>query len=84
MLFAAISLSFSLSFGLKDNMSIVYNNYRSLINASTLVTSESLKILNLNLLKSSGFESGAPVVEEESVFSRINYIEGIDYQKASK
>lgn len=84
MLVATISLSFGLSFGLKDNMSIVYNNYRSVINASTLVTSESLKILNINLFKASGWESQSPAIPEEAVFSRMNYLEGVDYQKASK
>lgn len=84
MLVATISLSFALSFGLKDNMNIVYHNYRSVINASTLVTSESLKILNINLFKASGWESQAPTIPEDDVFSRMNYLEGVDYQKASK
>lgn len=83
-IFAIISLVFAATFGLKDNMHIIYNNYRSMINASTLVTTETIKVLNLNLFKASGFETepGSPLDQESEIFSRMNYIDGIDYQKA--
>jgi hypothetical protein len=85
-LFALVTLTFGVTFGLKDNMHIVYENYRTVINASTIVTSETLKVLNLNLFKASGLESepGTPLDINSEVFSRVNYIDGIDYQKASK
>jgi hypothetical protein len=81
-----MSLSFGLTFWLKDNMFIVYRNFQSVINASTLVASETIKVLNLDLFKASWLEGGGENtgLSESEIFTRINYLDGIDYQKASK
>lgn len=86
LIFAVLSLSFGATFGLRDNMSIVYDNYRSVINASTLVTSETVKMLNFQLIKASGLEGNVDHQSnrDSDIFSRMNYIDGTDYQKASK
>ena len=55
--FGAISLSFALSFGMRDNMSIVYSNYRTAINAVTLITSETLSNITVSGIKASLFEA---------------------------
>ncbi len=86
LVFAVMSLSFGLTFWLKDNMFIVYRNFQSVINASTLVASETIKVLNLDLFKASWLEGGGENTgfSESEIFTRINYLDGIDYQKASK
>ena len=56
-LFGAISLSFALSFGMRDNMSIVYSNYKTAINAVTLITSETLSNITISGIKASLFEA---------------------------
>lgn len=57
LIFATVSLSFGLTFGLKDNMRIVYQNFRSAINASTLIASETVSIFAQDALKASAIES---------------------------
>lgn len=83
-LIGVVSLSFGLTFGRDDNVAIVYRNFQTTINASTLVASESISaILDMVMLKASVFESTPQEGRGESVLDKMNYQEGKTYRSVS-
>jgi hypothetical protein len=84
-LFGAISLSFALTFGMRDNMSIVYSNYKTAINAVTLITSETLSQVNFSGIKASIFEANSiPEKSSPSRLEQVDYLKGNSYRDIQK
>jgi hypothetical protein len=84
-LFGAISLSFALTFGMRDNVAIIYSNYKTTINAMTLITSETLSHINLSGIKASLFESsGTSVNLPVNKLKQVDYLQGTEYRDLQK
>lgn len=76
---AVVSMAFSLTFAREDNVAIVYSNFRTGINAMSMVASESAKLLMESAaLKTNVLENGER--EGESPLSKIDYVRGKKYQ----
>ncbi len=82
-LFAAVSFTFGVTFGLKDNVAIVYSNYRGIVNSATIVTSEVLQgLTEYSRLKASVIETSS--TSTPTLLKRIqevNYLEGKGYKR---
>ncbi len=86
-LFAAISAIFGLTFARADNVSIVYGNFKTAINAVSMVASESSTLLVEGaVLKNSAIEAtGSGGSEGEgSALSEIDYVNGKEYREIRK
>jgi hypothetical protein len=80
-LFGALSLSFALSFGMRDNIHIVYSNYRTAINAVTLITSETLSNMSFSGIKASLMEANSPnETKSPSKLEQVDYLKGNSYR----
>ena len=81
-LFAAVSFTFGVTFGLKDNVAIVYSNYRGIVNSATLVTSEVVRgLTEFSLMKASvveGSSTSIPTLLRK--IQEVNYLEGKGYK----
>ena len=79
-LFAAVSFTFGMTFGLKDNTAIIYANYRLLINSSTLITSEVITQFSQSVgLKSSVGEFATSQSGGLERIRSVDYLEGNSY-----
>lgn len=79
--FAVLSTAFGLSFARADNVSIVYGNFRTAINAVSMVASESATLIVENaVMKNSAIESGTGAEGEGSPLSEIDYVNGKEYR----
>lgn len=81
--FAVVSATFALTFARADNVSIVYSNFRSVINAVSMVASESSALIAEDFsMKASVIESGeGEEANERSALEKIDYVNGETYEK---
>lgn len=80
--FAIVSATFGLTFARADNVAIIYSNFQPAINAVSMVASESSKLVIEGVaIKSSVLESGEGESENETSLEKIDYVNGITYEK---
>jgi hypothetical protein len=78
--FAVISAVFGLTFARADNVAIVYSNFRPIINAVSMVASESSRlVIEHAAVKTSVMESGEGESGKDFPLSEIDYVNGTGY-----
>lgn len=82
--FAVVSLTFGLTFAREDNQAIAYRNFQTVVNAMSLVSSESAKLILEDMAqKSSVLESGGGEYRK-SKLEKIDYVNGKNYRGVSE
>ncbi len=80
--FAIVSATFGLTFARADNVAIIYSNFQPVINAVSMVASESSKLVVEGVaVKTSVMESGEGEGDSESALEKIDYVNGVTYEK---
>jgi hypothetical protein len=83
-IFATISTIFGLTFARQDNTAIVYSNFRTAINAVSLVASESAKLLIEDAAIKASVMERSEGGEGVSPLSEIDYVHGMEYRNMGK